>query len=109
MARTAITPQTPTVAGAAVTYEPANVDGNSVDLATGPKLLHVKNGSGASITVTLPTPGTVAGLAIADRTVAVPAGGERLIRLDRVVRQTNGTAHVDYSAVTTVTVAALNA
>lgn len=107
MARTAITPQTPTAAGAAVTLEAANVDGNSVSLVT-PKVLWVKNGSGSPINVTIPTPGTVGGLAIADQVVAVPAAGERFIRLGRVHRQTTGLAHVDYSAVTTVTVAALN-
>ena len=109
MARTAITPQNVTVDGAAVAYEPANALGNSVDLTTGPKLLHVKNGSGAAITVTLDTPGTVAGLQIGNRTVTVPATSERFIRLDRVLRRPDGTANVDYSAVTTVTVAVINA
>ncbi|MCT2276316.1 MULTISPECIES: hypothetical protein [Micromonospora] len=37
--------------------------------------LHLKNTSGAAITATVVTPGTVAGLAIADLDITVPAGG----------------------------------
>lgn len=106
MARTAITAQKITSAGIAPAYEPANVAGNSYRLVAG-RYLHVKNGSGASVTVTVPTPGLVDGLAVADRTVAVPAAGERLIALGTTAtyKQAGGVAHVDYSAVTSVTVA----
>jgi hypothetical protein len=109
MPRTAITPQRATSAGLAPAYEPANVAGNSYRLATG-RVLHIKNASGASVTVTIPTPGSVDGLAVADRTVAVPAATDRFIALSKqsVYQQTGGTAHVDYSAVTSVTVAAFD-
>lgn len=111
MARTAITPQTLTLAGAAVTLEAANVAGNSVP----PNIdfLWVKNGGVSSITVTIPTPGTVNGLDITDRTVTVASGAERLVpirvagRVAPEYAQADGTVNIDYSAVTSVTVAAV--
>jgi hypothetical protein len=109
MPRTAITPQQVTAAGLAPAYEPANVDGNSVG-QRGHQALHVKNASAAAVTVTLPTPGQVSGLDIADRTVSVPAGGERLISTSSgVLRHGDGTVQVNYSAVASVTVAVLEA
>ena len=41
--------------------------------------LHVKNGGGGASTVTIVTPRTAKGQAIADVTVSVPAAGERII------------------------------
>lgn len=41
---------------------------------TGNEMIMVNNASGAPINVTVPTPGTVDGLAIADKVVAVGAG-----------------------------------
>lgn len=109
MARTLLTSQTPTVAGAAITPEAANVDGNAVDL-TGDKLLYVNNGSGSSINVTIESTRTEDGLAMPNRVVAVAAGAWRLIRLTRVSRRRdNGQVYVNYSAVTTVSVAAISA
>jgi hypothetical protein len=104
--RTAITPQKATSGGLAPAYEPANVAGNSYQMLNG-RVLHVKNGSGVSVTVTIPTPQTVDGLAVADRTIAVPASGERLIALGRTsaYKQPGYVAFIDYSAVTSVTVA----
>ncbi|HEY9409330.1 MAG TPA: hypothetical protein VIQ30_22645 [Pseudonocardia sp.] len=110
MARTAITPQKATSAGLTLATEPANVDGNMIPLSSG-MVLVVTNASGAEITVTFPTPATVDGLAVADRAVAVPAGATGHVALgsSRVYRQPDGTAHVDYSAVSSVTVALLQA
>lgn len=108
MARTSITPQKATSVGPTVTFEPANVAGNSFAPARG-RALHVRNGSGSSITVTVPTPGTTAdGLAIADRTVTVAAGAHAVFAPGSsagVYGQVDGSVNVDYSAVTTVTVA----
>ena len=110
MAETAITPQTVAVTGTSVTFEAANVDGNKIDMTSAPKILHVKNTNGATRTVTLVTPGTVGGLAIANRDVVVAATtGDTEIKLDRVVKNEDGFCHVTYSAVTGVTVAAKNA
>jgi hypothetical protein len=106
MARTPITAQAVTSAGRAPAYEPANVDGNSFRLLPG-RALHVKNGSASAVTVTAPTPQLVDGLAVADRTITVAAGGEQLIAFGTTAayKQAGGVVHIDYSTVTTVTVA----
>lgn len=72
-------------------------------------ILNVKNGAGAPITVTIETPGTVDGLAIAELIVTVPNAEERWIGPfpPNTYNQDAGTVYVDYSAVTTITVAAL--
>lgn len=91
-------------------YTAAVVDGHAVDNTDRP-FVHVKNGSGASVDVTVPTPGSQDGQALADLTVSVPAGGERMIGPfpGRTFAQPDGTVHVDLSAVTSVTLAALQA
>jgi hypothetical protein len=69
-------------------------------------VIYVKNGSGASIDVTIATPNTIDGLAIADRVVAVPAAGERVI--GPFPTNNYGTSlSVTFSAVGSLTVAAL--
>ncbi len=70
------------------------------------RFLYVNNGSGGSITVTVATPGSVAGLAISDTAVAVAAGDIALIPLANVHRGANGRAAITYSGVTDLTVAA---
>lgn len=109
MARTALAAQKVTEAGLNPAYTAANVDGHSV--SAGQTILHVKNGGAGSINVTIQTGKTVAGRAIADDVVAVPAGGERLIALNdrdllgREVEPDRGLCYVDFSAVAAVTVA----
>ena len=68
--------------------------------------LHVKNGSGGSIDVTIQTPGTIDGLAITDRTVAVPASGERMIG-PFPASVYGATLTISYSGVTSLTIAAI--
>lgn len=75
-------------------------------------VLHVKNGGGAPITVTIGTPHTdVGGAAIADVVVSVPASSEKEIGpfpAEEFADQAGtpkGNAFVTYSAVTSVTVA----
>jgi hypothetical protein len=72
--------------------------------------VHVKNGSGSSITVTVATPKKVAGLDVADLAVAVPKEEDRLIGpfpAQHFADPADGRAHVTYSGVTSLTVAAL--
>ncbi|MET8866534.1 hypothetical protein ABZW11_26650 [Nonomuraea sp. NPDC004580] len=64
------------------------------------------NGSGSSVTVTLATPGTVDGLAISDREVAVPAGETWKIPVPRIFAKADGRCDITYSSATSVTVGA---
>lgn len=106
MARTDLTPQLPSATGIVPTFAAAPALGSQFR-NSGRSILHVKNGGGVSIDVTIPTPGTVDGLALADQIVAVAAGAEKLIsvRNRETYKQADGYTYVDYSAVTSVTVA----
>lgn len=106
MPRTAITPQKITTSGLAPNTEAANVDGNSIPVG---RILRVTNGSAASINVTAKMPGLVDGnLALPNRVSAVAAGATRYFGGHGVVfHQSDSTIHFDYSAVASVTVAAL--
>lgn len=99
VARTGLNPTYASAAGGGDTF--VN-DGSTV--------LHVKNGGGSSITVTITStaPATV-GLAQSNVTVSVPNAGERFIGPfpAGAFSDANGSAAVGYSAVTTVTVAAI--
>jgi len=113
MARIAVTTQAVGRAGAATTYTGPNVDGDIVDI--GRVALHVKNGSGSPITVTVQTPVQIEGLDLAELTVSVPAAGERFIGplpasvfAQPVGNANAGKALVDYSAVTSVTRAVIS-
>lgn len=112
MARTALTPTQITRAGVAPTLSAANADGHSVSNAHSP-FLHVNNGSGGSITVTILIPKTLDGQSIANsgRQVTVPAGQARLIGPfpPGTYEQADGTVHVNFSSVTSVTVGAFYA
>jgi hypothetical protein len=68
------------------------------------KFLVVKNADASSKTVTIATPGTVNGFAIADGTYIVAASKEAVIPLGNVFRGSTGVAAITYSAVTSVTV-----
>lgn len=115
MARTAITLQKFVPAGLAATYAAANVDGNAIDNTDGDVLIHVKNADAAPITVTIPTPFTIAGLALPDQTVTVTNGTEKFIgpfKRNVFNSDDSGTTGlsnavlINYSAVSNITVAA---
>lgn len=77
-------------------------DGNSVAY-TPDLLLYVLNGDDASLTVTIPTPGTIGrgALAIGDQTVTIAAGAWKLIGpFGREVVQSTGLMHIDYAGTT---------
>jgi hypothetical protein len=68
-------------------------------------LLAVKNADSGSHVVTIATPGTVDGLAVADRAVTVPAGQTFVIPItDRYRDPSTGRAAITYDGVTSVTV-----
>ncbi len=107
MPRVNLDAASPSLDGTAYALTAANADGDAVMPGT---VLHVQNGSGAPITVTVITGGTAQGYAIADHTVTVPAGAGRLIGpipggdiWPQTSGATRGRIHVDYSAVASVT------
>lgn len=110
MARTALATQEIPDTGLVPAYTAANVDGHSVETGV---ILHVKNGGAGSINVTAVTGGTLGGKAVADTVVAVPAGGDVMVgdlRPDLYAQPSGadaGKVLVDFSAVASVTVAAL--
>ena len=108
MAREALTLQSIVRGGLEPAYTAANADGHSVTNDGKRTFVHVNNGSGSEVTITIDTPGTVDGLAISDREVAVPAGEERMIGPFPTdwYNQSDGTVHVDYSDTTSVTIGA---
>lgn len=90
------------------TYSPA-ASGDTVDVGEH-VVLHVKNAGGSPVTLTLTTPGNVAGLAVADLAVTIPAGGERFVGpvgADLFRDSADGKAHLSWSATTSVTFAVL--
>ncbi|ADE43455.1 tail protein [Streptomyces phage phiSASD1] len=94
--------------GTSPTYVPASAGGDSAPVGGGLKL-HVSNGSGSAVTVTLVTPGTLDGLAIGDAALVVPAGGHGFVPLTQIYRDPiTGRANITYSAVTSVNVAVLS-
>lgn len=102
--------QTVTAAGLTPVYDAASPGGDKVRPGTR-VALHFRNADTlSSVTVTLVTPGTVQGLAIADRTVTVPAAGEVMVTVPADLYgdpADGGLASFTYSAATDVTVAAL--
>jgi hypothetical protein len=97
------------LAGLSPTYAAASSGGDKIKPGKG-TFLHVKNAGASSATVTLATPGTVSGLAIADRTVTVAAGGSQLIPVPADLygnAADSGLATISYSVATDLTVAAL--
>lgn len=109
MAAGSITTQTVPHTGLTIsTGTPTATDGDTCQTGSG-VFYYVNNGSGASVTVTLITPGTVDGdLAIADRTVTVASGATALIPLTSLYRDpATGRALVTCSATSSVAVAVI--
>jgi hypothetical protein len=85
-------------------YVAADVAGDKVVPGQG-SYVHVKNGDATDTDVTLVTPGTVDGLAVSDRVVTVPAGGERKIAVpDLYTDPADGLAALTYEKVTSLTI-----
>lgn len=110
----ALTIQTLAKAG----LEPAYAAVNASDTFKNPSdertFLHVKNGGGGSINVTITAQQTsakvqgVGDITISDLVVAVPAGEERMIGpFSPVYVDSSGNVHVAYSGTTSVTAAAI--
>ena len=115
MPRSLLATQTASPTGLAATFSAADASGHWFDPSA---ILEVVNGSGGSINVTLTTPETRAGLAVADQVIAVAAGARKHIAVPQSQVATyiqpvgagqayDGMVFVDFSAVTSVTVAAI--
>lgn len=95
-------------AGTVPSYAAATSGGDEFQVDTH-TFLHVKNADSSSHTVTVVTPGTIGGEAIGDAVVAVPATSEKMIGPfdPEIFRGSDGLAQINYSAVVSVTVAAI--
>jgi hypothetical protein len=105
-----LTVQPVVAGGTAATYQAAAGGGDA--MATGPaNFLHVKNGGGSSVTVSVAafqqcSQGSLHGIG----PVTVPNGSERMIGpvTNRYADPATGLAPINYSGVTTVTVGAFS-
>jgi hypothetical protein len=106
MAATALTVQNIVRTGLNPTFSAANADGHYFTNDGKKTFIYVKNGSGGSITVTLDITQTVDGQEVTDRTVAIPAGEERVIGPFPVAYY-GASANITFSGVTSLTIAAM--
>lgn len=101
--------QTVSRAGATPSYAAANGGGDTF-VPDKDTFLHVKNGGGGAITVTVVTPRSDAiGNVIADNAVSVTNGQERMIGpfpYEHYADPSTGVANISYSGVASVTVGA---
>jgi hypothetical protein len=91
------------------TVDTAAAGGGDEFVNTGREMFYANNASGGAIVITFVTTPTVDGLAIADRTVSVPAG-EIMVVGPFATSQYNDTAEkiqVTYDGVTSLTVAVI--
>lgn len=101
--------QVPSSTGTEPTYAAATGGGDTM-VPHQDAFLHVKNGSGGSITVTVTGQTACNQGSTHDLAVAVPAGEERMIgpvSPQRFQRDSDGYAAITYSGVTSLTVAAI--
>lgn len=104
----ALTPQAVALTGLSATYASAGGSGDTV--APGERtFVHVKNGGGSAMTVTITATAAVRGQTVANVTVSVPASGDRFIGplTADLFANNNGQVAISYSVNTSVTVAAL--
>ena len=109
-----LTIQQITEAGGSVTYSAATADGDTADNGGG-TFLHIKNGGGSEITVTITAQTTSVDSSIygdltkANASIAVAGSGEAFIGpfKQSAFNNTDGEIVITYSAVTSVTIAAL--
>ena len=109
MARTDVSVQSVSDAGATLTYTAAIADGHMF-VNTGIEFLHIRNNDVASKTITLQTPQQVSGLDVDERTIVVAAGAQAMVgNLPTGLYNQSGTdankVYVDYSAITSVRIA----
>jgi hypothetical protein len=104
MAYTELTPQDISRAGVTPAYASAAAAGNSW-LNTGREMVHIKNGSGAPITVTFTPTVLTDGAATVAKTVSVTNAQERMIGPfpPALYNDSTGLMKLDFSGVTSLT------
>lgn len=107
MARTELTVQEiTTLDGITPTYTAFDQPNGMAFLYTGREIVHIKNTNAAGRTLTIPTPGTVEGLAVADKTITVPGTtGDKMLPVKPLYLQADGKVYLDIDVGTNVTVA----
>jgi len=107
MPRTAIVAQQVSRSALTPAYVAPDVAGSSFSNG-GQEILHVKTG-GTGATVTIPIPGTIDGQSVASKSYVLGTTQERFIGPfpPNIYNQASGEVYVDYSSITTVTVAVL--
>lgn len=112
MPRVALTVSPVVITGVLEALVSAETDGNSISnigAGQGQAWIEVNNGAGSPINVTIKTPGKIRGLDIAEQVIAVANGTRQKIGpfdSASIYNQSDGTVHIDYSSVTTITVGA---
>lgn len=111
MARVSLARQQLRDTGLMAAYSAAALEGHAVE-NNGKVILHIKNDSATSVTITVRSGYSVNGLKLADRVITVAANSAVFIGpLDTTIyNQTDGTAGqvaIDYSSIEGVTIAAL--
>jgi hypothetical protein len=109
MARVTITNQKVVPTGILPAYDAAETDGNAIINTRGDVMVHLKNGSGSPIVVTVQTPASIGGgVPITDYTITVAATSEQMIGpFDQSVHNQNGNqVFLDYDGVASLTLMA---
>jgi len=102
----ALTTQVVVNTGLEATYASA-AGGGDTFTNTGKELIHIRNGSGGDITLTIETSLVIEGdLTVADRTVLITAGEERFVGPFKTSRY-GATTTLTYSGVTSLDLAVL--
>lgn len=91
MARQSLAIQRPTSAGIIPAWSTPTVDGFKIS-NDGMTHIHVKNGNAGTLTVTIQTPSSVDGLAVADRAVTILTGAEKEFVIPMVYNQADSSA-----------------
>ena len=98
------------ITGVALAYQAANAEGNYIINTTGRVVLHVKNGGGGAISVTVDSQQACDQGYDHDVVVSVPAGEDRMIGPLTTYRfnDEDGRVQIAYTGVSSVTVAAID-
>jgi hypothetical protein len=115
MAREVLALQATSRTGLDPAYTAATADGHAFDNTSEKVIIHVKNGGAGASVLTIDIPGTVDSQTVTDKTVSVPAGGERIIgpfpraiyNQNNIPLSLNQAIHINTDVQTSVTYAAI--